>query len=178
MSEQKTHWRSSKNQDYLGAFSLAPEYKDVVLTIDYAVKDVKIKSAQGVNHCVVAHFVEQAEWLKPMVMNVGNSKIIEKFAKSEFIEDWRGIKIQVFVGRHKGERCLRLRDFAPRAELPDLLPNTETWTNAVTHMVSNGFTIDQVEKKYKLSVDSKAQLLKDVSEKIAETSESKEGENV
>jgi hypothetical protein len=177
MTEKKTHWRSSKNQDYLGAFSLAPEYKDVVLTIDHAVKDVKVKSAQGTNYCVVAHFVEQAEWIKPMVMNVGNSKIIEKFAKSEFIQDWRGIKIQIYVGRHNGERCLRLREVAPRTELPDLLPNTEAWTNGILHMC-NGVTIEKVETMYKLSPENKVQLIKEFSEKKVETTQNGENKDV
>lgn len=39
MSETKTHWKSQFNYDYLGAYSL-PEGKDIILTIDFARKEM------------------------------------------------------------------------------------------------------------------------------------------
>jgi hypothetical protein len=180
MSNELTHWRKGFNPDYLGAYSLAPDYRDIILTIDYVRQDVEVIDQNGKKSpCMVAYFTEN---VKPMILNVTNSKVLVKLSGSEFIQKWSGLKVQIFVAKVKVAReqvdALRIRPFAPQTELPELLPNTETWANAVTHMVSNGFTIDQVEKKYKLSPDSKVQLLKDVSEKIAETSENGESENV
>ena len=125
---------------------------------------------------MVAYFVEN---VKPMILNVTNSKVIVKLAGSEFIEKWKGLKVQIFVAKVKVAKqqvdALRIRDFHPKTELPELLPETETWENAIEHMVSNGVTIDQVEKKYKLSETNKVKLLQEISEK---TNQQSEEENV
>jgi len=182
MAESLTHWRKGFNPLYLGAYSLAPTYKDWILTISNVQQDVEVVDQDGKKgYAMICHFVENC---KPMILNATNSKVIVKISKSEFIEKWIGLKIQVFVakirepGAKKGSNsmidCLRIRPFKPVTELPELLPNTETWDNAINHMVSNGFTIDQVEKKYKLSPESKVQLVKEVSEKIVENGESED----
>jgi hypothetical protein len=117
-----------------------------------------------------------------MILNVTNSKVLVKLSGSEFIQKWSGLKVQVFVAKVKVAReqvdALRIRPFKPQTELPDLLPDTETWTNAVNHMVSDGFTVDQVEKRYKLSVENRAKLISEVSMSITEELGSKEGEDV
>lgn len=180
MSNELTHWRKGFNPDYLGAYSLAPDYRDIILTIDYVRQDVEVIDQNGKKSpCMVAYFTENA---KPMILNVTNSKVLVKLSGSEFIQKWSGLKVQVFVAKVKVAReqvdALRIRPFKPQTELPDLLPDTETWTNAVNHMVTDGYTVEQVEKRYKLSPESKVQLIKEVSEKIAENSDNKEGENV
>jgi len=173
MSEELTHWRKGFNPDYLGAYSLAPDYRDIILTIDYVRQDVEVIDQNGKKSpCMVAYFAEN---VKPMILNVTNSKVLVKLSGSEFIQKWSGLKVQVFVAKVKVAReqvdALRIRPFKPQTELPDLLQDTETWTNAVNHMVSNGFTIDQVEKKYKLSPENKVKLIKEVSDKISENGE-------
>ena len=169
-----THWRKGFNPDYLGAYSLAPDYRDIILTIDYVRQDVEVVDQNGKKGlCMVAYFTES---VKPMILNVTNSKVLVKLSGSEFIQKWSGLKVQVFVAKVKVAReqvdALRIRPFAPQLELPELLPKTETWTNAINHMVTNGITIDQVQKKYKLSEGNKAHLLKDVAEEIAKNGES------
>ena len=176
MAEELTHWRKGFNPDYLGAYSLAPDYRDIIVTIDYVRQDVEVIDQNGKKSpCMVAYFVENC---KPMILNVTNSKVLVKLSGSEFIQKWSGMKVQIFVAKVKVAReqvdALRIRPFKPQTELPELLPNTETWDNAINHMVSNGFTIDQVEKKYKLSPESKVQLVKEVSEKIDENGESED----
>jgi len=173
MTTTLTHWRKGFNPDYLGAYSLAPDYRDIILTIDRVRQDVEVVDQNGKKgSCMVAYFKEN---VKPMIINVTNSKILVKLSKSEFIEKWSGLKVQIYVAKIKvaGDMvdALRIRAFAPKTELPELLQNTETWDKAIEHMVNNGFTIDQVEKKYKLSPESKVALLKEVSDKIAEKGE-------
>lgn len=48
-------------------------------------------------------------------------------------------------------------------ELPELLPETDTWKNALAHMVKNGITLDKVQAKYMLSDTNKAKILEEVS---------------
>jgi len=171
-----THWRKGFNPDYLGAYSLAPDYRDIILTIDYVRQDVEVVDQNGKKGlCMVAYFTES---VKPMILNVTNSKVLVKLSGSEFIQKWSGLKVQVFVAKVKVAReqvdALRIRPFAPQLELPELLPNTETWENAIKHMATGGFSIERVEQSYKLSTENKAQLIKDVAEGIAKNGESED----
>lgn len=113
---EKTHWRKAFNSDYLASSDVID--KDLILTIKH-VRLQDVKSQQGTSKCNVAHFVED---FKPMILNVTNSKVVKKFAKSNFINDWNNIKIQVFVqdnvriGKEITEG-LRIRDFKPKIEI-------------------------------------------------------------
>lgn len=49
-------------------------------------------------------------------------------------------------------------------ELPELTPNTDTWSNAIKHMVESGITIDKVTSKYSISPENKELLLKEVTD--------------
>jgi hypothetical protein len=53
-------------------------------------------------------------------------------------------------------------------ELPELLPDTDTWKNAISHMVKNGITLDKVQSKYRISDDNKVKILEGVSTLKAE----------
>ena len=178
MSNNLTHWRKGFNPDYLGAYSLAPEYRDIILTIQSVRQDVEVRDQNGKkSSCIVAYFQED---VKPMILNVTNCKVITKLSKSEFIENWTGLKVQVFVAKIKvaGEMldALRIRPQHPRLELPVLEINSEAWVNAVNYLASGQFTIEQVQKKYQLTTDSKAELLKQVANKSVESErEEKDG---
>jgi len=165
----KTHWRKGFNPDYLGAYSLAPEYRDIIVTIQSVRQDVEVIDQNGKKgSCMVAYFKEN---VKPMILNVTNSKVLMKLSKSEFIEDWCGMPIQVFVQKVKVARemvdALRIRYFHPQTELSVLLPETEAWNNGVLHMV-NGTTIEKVLTMYRLSEENKVELLKQYADKKAE----------
>jgi len=173
-----THWRKGFNPDYLGAYSLAPDYKDIILTIQAVRQDVEVIDQNGKKGlCTVCYFQEA---VKPMILNVTNSKILVKLSGSEFIEKWSGMKVQIYVARIRvaGESvdALRVRPKKPITELPEMVEGSDTFNNAVGHMVDNGITVDQVEKKYKLSAETKTALIKQVSEKIAEKAKGEEDE--
>ncbi|MHA1794660.1 MAG: hypothetical protein ACTSUK_00985 [Promethearchaeota archaeon] len=114
--ENKIHWRKAFNSDFLASCDVVD--KDLILTIE-KVKLEDVKSQQGTSKCNVAHFKEN---YKPMVLNVTNSKMVKKFAKSNFINDWNNIKVQIFVqdnvrmGKEITEG-LRIRDFQPKIEI-------------------------------------------------------------
>ena len=119
----KTHWKTAFNSDYLSSLDV-PEGKDLILTIkEVKLQEVKNKATKKgeINQCNVAHFVEAA---KPMVLNVTNSKMVRKFANnSNYIEDWAGIKIRIYVNSNvkfgkETVEALRIRDIKIEAEKP------------------------------------------------------------
>lgn len=115
---KQTHWRKILNTDYLGGFDLADDqgkFNDIVVTI----KDVKRETVKDQNGkedvCLVAHFKES---VKPMILNVTNSKTITKLLKTPYIERWAGNRIQIGTEKVKafGEihDALRVRNYPPK----------------------------------------------------------------
>lgn len=161
--EHLTHWKNQFNYDYLGAYSL-PDGKDIVLTI----KETKKEMVTGVNgqksECFVAYFHEN---VKPMILNKTNCKAIEKMYKTPNIEEWVNKQIQIGATRINafGEMtdCLRIRAFIPKPADADTRPAVVTgsvvWKNILDGL-AGGYTVAQVEKKYKLTKEQIKELQK------------------
>ena len=84
--------------------------------------------------CNVAYFTDKK--IKPMILNVGACKTIQRFSGSKYIEEWKGTTIQVYVMENIkafGELtdALRLREFPPRTEKEELTPEHNKWSGAV-----------------------------------------------
>lgn len=155
--EEKTHWKKAFNSDYLSSADIVDE---IVLTIA-SVKLEEVKGADGkAKTCNVAHFKESK--YKPMVLNVTNSKVVKKFAKSKFIEDWKNVPVQIYVDdnvRAFGEvtEGLRIRTEQPRVTKPELKPDTEQWDKAV-QFLKDGGKIEQITNKYVVSKENCSRL--------------------
>lgn len=129
----KTHWKKAFNKDYLGAHDLE-EGQELKLTI----KNVLVKEVTDPHGskgtCNVAYFTDKNT--KPMILNVGACKIIQRFTNSKHIEDWGNTVIQVYVMENVkafGEvtDALRIREYQPRMEKEDLTPEHKKWDGAV-----------------------------------------------
>ena len=79
MSGNKTHWKKAFKSDYLSSSDI--DDGNLILTIKN-VKYEECKTQSGTKFCNVAHFVESG--VKPMILNVGNSKIVKKIADGNF----------------------------------------------------------------------------------------------
>lgn len=118
---QKTHWRKILETDFLGGVDLDDGkggHTDVVLAIDHA-RSETVKDQNGTDGtCLVLHFSDKK--VKPMILNVTNSKMLEKLLKSSYVEDWKGHRIQIGTEKVRafGEThdALRIRNFLPKAE--------------------------------------------------------------
>ncbi|MEG0830669.1 MAG: hypothetical protein RSD88_06920 [Anaerovoracaceae bacterium] len=114
----KTHWKKFQNPDYIGAYAF-DENEEKVLTIDHAQKENYTGNGGKKDEGLVVHFKERD--VKPLICNSTNAKRIEKVAKSPFIEDWPGTRIQLYTEMVTafGETGLavRVRDFAPKEEI-------------------------------------------------------------
>lgn len=154
----KTHWKKLDNPNYLGAYSLLDgSDKDLIVTIEKVVIET-IKSEREDQSCKVAYLKGQ----KPMILNTTNSIIIAKILGSNYIEDWQGQSITLYVAKIKafGESmdALRVRPQKPVITLPELTPDHKGWTGAVKALRDGSVTLQQIEKKYKLSKTNKTQL--------------------
>lgn len=160
---EKTHWKKVFNSDFLGSCDLE-DGKDLKATIKNVVVK-KVKNTDGKEQDRnVAYFTDAA--LKPMVLNATNCKVIKKFAKSPYINDWNNIPVQIYVKddvRAFGDvtEGLRIRDFQPVMAKPKLSPSSPAWNHAVTYLKGSG-TIEEIKKKYELSESDEEKLKESV----------------
>jgi hypothetical protein len=150
--ETKTHWKKVFNSDYLGSCDLE-DGKDLKAVI----KSVSVKLVKGPDGKEqdrnVAIFTDAN--LKPMILNATNCKLIKKFARSVFINDWNNIPIQIYVKddiKAFGEvtEGLRIRPAQPAMNKPKLTPTSQAWPKAIEFLKGTG-TMEQVKEKYDLS---------------------------
>lgn len=159
---EKTHWKKAFKSDYLSSSDI--EEKDLVLTIEKVVYKECV-TASGKKFCNVAYFKEQG--IKPMILNVGNSKIVKKFSGNKVhLEEWINIKIRVYVdskvkfGSDTVEG-LRIRETQPQNTKPTLTKeNTIVYTNAVNYYKENKH-FASIEERYELSEQIKEQIKTD-----------------
>lgn len=115
-----THWKKLTNPDYMGAYSLE-DGQDIVLTIANVKQEIVTGPEGKQEQCLVCYWKEAA---KPMILNVTNSKMIEKLLKTPYIEQWSGQRVQIGSEKVKafGEivDALRVRPFLPTAAAPIL----------------------------------------------------------
>lgn len=115
MSENKTHWKSLTNPNYLGGYSI-PEGQDIIVTIDYVKREEVVGTGGKKEFEVVAHL---KDGVLPLILNKTNMKTIQKLYKSPYIEDWGGRALQIYFdptvkfGRET-VGGLRIRDFVPK----------------------------------------------------------------
>ena len=158
----KTHWKKAFKSDYLSSSDI--DGKDLILTI----KNVRLeecKTQSGKKMCNVAHFVETN--IKPMILNVGNSKIVKKFANNQtHLEDWNNIKIQIYVdpkvkfGNDTVEG-LRIRTTQP-AKQKKLTPLTEDKIQSAINFIVGGKTIEDLKQHYSFDKDIENKILEGV----------------
>jgi len=158
---EKTHWKKVFNSDYLGSCDL-DDGKDLKLKIKHVTVQ-EIKGTDGKKQeRNVATFSDAA--IKPMILNATNCKVIKKFAKSAYIDDWNNVAIQVYIKddiKAFGETVdgLRIRTVQPTFSKPKLIPGTPVWTNAIKFLKGDG-TMDKVKASYSIT-SSDEELLKE-----------------
>ena len=156
--EQKTHWKSLVNNDYIGAYTLMQTGQAVDLVVKITnVTRQQVKGEGGKSEeCTVATLEGQ----KPFIVNRTNAKTITKIYDSPYIQDWIGKTITLFVARVKVGSdtvdALRIRPVAPK--LPELTPTHESWDAALTAITAGSVTIEAIKKKYIISPENEAKL--------------------
>jgi len=160
----KTHWKKTLNKDYLGSHDLdngEGDYSEIKATIKrVTLKDVTDPQGNKSKEKIA----EFAGNTKPMILNSTACKHIEKFTNSSYLEEWLNVPVQIFVQR--GVKAfgdvvdaLRLRDFQPETELPELIKGGPKWQGAVQSLKDNGKDSLSVITEYMRLSDANRALL-------------------
>ena len=160
--KNKTHWRKVFDSDYLGSCDLedGKDLRAIIKTVSVR----KVKNTDGKEQeRNVATFTDAK--LKPMILNATNCKVVKKFAKSPYINDWNNIAVQIYVKddiRAFGDitEGLRIREIQPSISKPKLTRDMPAWPNAIGY-VKSGKPIADIEKKYDIS-GVKDEIMKEV----------------
>jgi hypothetical protein len=149
---EKTHWKKVFNSDYLGSCDLE-DGKDLKLVIK-SVSIQKVKGSDGsAKECNVAVFTDSK--VKPMILNATNCKVVKKFAKSPYINDWNNVAVQIYIKddiKAFGDvtEGLRIRETQPSMSKPKLTQDMPAWGKAIEHLKAKN-PLSTIESKYDIS---------------------------
>jgi hypothetical protein len=146
----KTHWKKLHNPHYLGSHDLL-DGETTNPTINATITKVVSEEVTGSDGKKEVCSVAYLKGNKPMILNVTNSKAIERLCGSPFIEDWAGVEIGITVEQVRafGQTVDALRIKSPKKK-PELKPNTPQWDKAV-QFVQGGGKVEAIQKKYTIS---------------------------
>jgi hypothetical protein len=118
----KTHYRKVYKSDHLGTPDLEDfieEGCDLVFTISDVKQYFGSDKISVAGRKINANIVHFKEGIKPWVVNATNGNVLKKLAQSPFIEDWKGLRIELYIDRTvkmKGEVVggVRVKDVPPK----------------------------------------------------------------
>jgi hypothetical protein len=153
----KTHYRKAFDSPYLSSADIVEPTTLTIVRVTLE-KDKTKKTQDAFN---TAYFTEAelrpGEKLKPMILNATNSKTLRYLADSPYIDDWRDVKVTIYVdnnirfGRETVEG-LRISPVAPTAK-PELTPNMgKRWESAVQAYRRDG-SLEKVLARVVMSQD-------------------------
>ena len=169
-NDQKTHFKKAFNSPYLSS-------ADIVGYMTFTVSHVKLevdKTKKTKDQFNTAYFVEReirpGEKLKPMILNVTNSKTMKALTGSPFIEDWAGVKISVYVDSNVkfGREVMEGLRISPKAPVVAWLTpdSVKPWSNAKAAYKRDG-NLDAVLARMSISEEHQQQLIKECDDESA-----------
>jgi len=158
----KTHYRKAFKSIYL---SSADIISPTILTIKHVrlEPDKSKKTTDSFNTAYFTDkFIRDGELLKPMILNVYNSKILACLANSKFIDDWENIRVTIYVDpnvKSMGSivEGLRIEPNVPLARI-QLTPNSNNWGSAITAYARDKSFIE-IEKRVDISDSNKTLII-------------------
>lgn len=163
METPKHHYRNVFKSDHLGSADLEDfieQGKKLIFTIKEVKQEFGIKVAGKKGDFNIAYFVEP---IKPLVLNVTNSKQIKTFAGGNpFVETWKNIPVELYVdenvkavtgGTTQGVRIKPIQPIiGERPKTPFVEANFEKAKAA-------GATVDKIKERYELSPEMEQKYL-------------------
>lgn len=175
---EKTHYRKAFDSPYLSSADIV---EPTVLTVSRVALEMdRTKKTKDLFN--TAHFVEKeiraGEKLKPMILNASNSKTMKGLTGSAFIDDWRDVRITVYVDHNvrfgkETVEGLRISPHAP--ERKALVPTmAKAWSNAKEAYKRDG-DLEQVLARVTISRAHQEQLMAECEAEQAAAAASTEG---
>lgn len=163
---EKTHYRKAFDSPYLSSADLT---EPTVLTVERVVlePDKTKKTKDSFN---TAYFAEKSirpgEVLKPMILNATNSRIMRRFAGSHFIDDWKNIRVTLYVNDHvrfgkDTVEGLRISDEPPSNRRTLTPAQADVWARAKESFITTG-NLNRVLANMDMSPEHQAQLQAEV----------------
>lgn len=165
-----TPWQKFFDKEYLGSHNFDDgEQKQVV--IKSASQRKVTKPGGKSDECLVIEFEqgEGKELVKPMVVNVTNSKAIQKVSGSRFIENWKGTQITLYVDhavKFAGKQVdgIRVRITDDMQPQKDHLHSGHRQWNSCVSAIASGYTVADIRRKYNVVESVETELLAAASE--------------
>ncbi len=164
------YWKKVFKSEHLSSSDV--EGKDLVLVIEY-VKQEMCNTQNGKEEANIAYFTDKS--VKPMRLNVGNSKLVKKFSGNKLdTDDWKMIPVSIYVdpkvrwGSDTVEG-LRIRQVQPKIDSKGavkkavLTPESGNW-DAIVKWIQDGNAAEKVWEKYDVSEIDKAKLMQAIEE--------------
>ncbi len=144
-NENKKHWRTFHETEFLGASDLEREgVSEVVFTVSKVISKT-VKDDKGREETVLTCQFNGVD--KPMILNTTNCQAIQKLSGSPYIEDWAGTAVTIYI--KKGIKAfgkvvdgLRIKTTKPKIEAPQQEIDDE-----IAHL-ENCSTLDELKKVY------------------------------
>lgn len=160
---EKTHYRKVFKSDHLGIADLEDflEAKStLIFTIDHVNQEIGAKVAGKKIDANIAYFVEP---IKPLVLNATNSKTMKHLTGSAFVEDWRNVRVQLYIdptAKLKGEIVggVRISSEPPRSRRK-LERGTEAWDRAIAAYQRDG-SLEAVRKHVDVSSEDEQEIIR------------------
>lgn len=169
-SESKTHFKKAFNSPYLSSADVVGHMTFTIARVTLEVDKTK-KTKDMFN---TAYFVEReirpGEKLKPMILNVTNSKTLKALTGSPFIEDWQGVRVTIYVDSNVkfGREVMEGLRISPKAPVVAWLTpdNHRQWNNAKTAYRRDG-NLAAVLSRLSMSDEHQEQLMQECANESA-----------
>lgn len=159
----KTHWRKHEKTDFLGAVDVEEMgVNEISLTIDKVL--YKEETVRGKKDWFrIAYFKQKG--IKPMILNVTNSKAIKRVVNSKYLEHWENVDIVIYVkeGVRMGSEiteALRIKSVKKsiteekkKKKIDDL-----RFSNAIDAIKTGQFTKNEMRDRYLLTPEQEKTL--------------------
>jgi len=160
----KTHYRKVFKSDHLGCADLEDMLEaksNLIFQINHVNQEIGVRVAGKKIDANIAYFEEQ---IKPLVLNATNSKIMKSLTGSPFVEDWKGVMIQLYIdpnAKLKGEIVggVRISPKSPVREKKSLQEGTKQWESAVAAFKRDD-SLDAVRERVNVTPEQEALIIK------------------
>lgn len=169
-TDSKTHFKKAFNSPYLSSADIVGPTTLTIARV--ALETDKTKKTKDLFN--TAYFAEReirpGEKLKPMILNVTNSKTLKSLTNSPFIEDWQGVKVTIYVDSNVkfGREVMEGLRISPKAPVVAYLTpeNAKAWSNAKAAYKRDG-NLDAVKARLSISQDHEDQLIEECANDVA-----------
>lgn len=144
--ETKTHWKAASDPNFFGSYAFNAERQDIIDMVISVEKKTVINPTGNEEEKLVMNL----RYGLPFVLNVTNSKTMERLCSSPYIEEWANCWVQFYITKVKafggGEKVDGVR---LRGTIPMLTDKHPAWDQVCKSITEGTRTIEQIKKSFK-----------------------------